>query len=111
MITTTGARTGSGVWQQVAMDEYMSYGFEGENSMLGVPPRMRDQAVIEGNKYGCMEISWTEDIRGLVSLQGGKGSVLVYVDLGTSGAFPATQSTGEELVVDVFGFADSDFEE
>jgi hypothetical protein len=111
LITTTGARTGSGVWQQVAMDEYMSYGFEGENSMLGVPPRMRDQAVIEGNKYGCMEISWTESIQGLVSLQGGKGSVLVYVDLGTSGAFPATQSTGEELVVDVFGFADSDFEE
>jgi hypothetical protein len=92
LITTTGARTGSGVWQQVAMDEYMSYGFEGENSMLGVPPRMRDQ-------------------QGLVSLQGGKGSVLVYVDLGTSGAFPATQSTGEELVVDVFGFADSDFEQ
>lgn len=111
LITTTGARTGSGVWQQVAMDEYMSYGFEGQNDMLAVPPRFRDQAVIEGNKYGCMEISWTEDIRGLVSLQGGKGSVLVYVDLGTSGAFPATQSTGEELVVDVFGFADSDFEE
>jgi len=111
LITTTGARTGSGVWQQVAMDEYMSYGFEGMNSMIGVPPKFRDQTVIEGNKYGCMEISWTEDIRGLVSLQGGKGSVLVYVDLGTSGAFPATQSTGEELVVDVFGFADSDFEE
>lgn len=111
LITTTGARTGSGVWQQVAMDEYMSYGFEGQNDMLAVPPRFRDQAVIEGNKYGCMEISWTESIQGLVSLQGGKGSVLVYVDLGTSGAFPATQSTGEELVVDVFGFADSDFEE
>jgi len=111
LITTTGARTGSGVWQQVAMDEYMSYGFEGENSMLGVPPRFRDQEVVEGQKYGCMEISWTESIQGLVSLQGGKGSVLVYVDLGTSGAFPATQSTGEELVVDVFGFADSDFEQ
>lgn len=111
LITTTGARTGSGVWQQVAMDEYMSYGFEGMNSMIGVPPKFRDQTVIEGNKYGCMEISWTESIQGLVSLQGGKGSVLVYVDLGTSGAFPATQSTGEELVVDVFGFADSDFEE
>lgn len=111
LITTTGARTGSGVWQQVAMDEYMSYGFEGMNSMIGVPPKFRDQTVIEGNKYGCMEISWTESIQGLVSLQGGKGSVLVYVDLGTSGAFPGTQSTGEELVVDVFGFADSDFEE
>ena len=89
----------------------MSYGFEGENSMLGVPPRMRDQAVIEGNKYGCLEISWTESIQGLVSLQGGKGSVLIYLDLGTSGAFPGTQSSGEDLAVDVFGFLDSDFEE
>ena len=110
-VTTTGARTGSGVWQQVAMDEYMSYGFEGQNEMLATPPTMRDQTVIEGNKYGCLEISWTEDIRGLVSLQGGQGSVLIYLDLGTSGAFPATQSSGEELAVDVFGKLDSDFEE
>jgi hypothetical protein len=93
------------------MDEYMSYGFEGENSMLGVPPRFRDKTVIEGNRYGCLEISWTEDIRGLVSLQGGKGSVLIYLDLGTTGAFPATQSSGEDLAVDVFGKLDSDFEQ
>ncbi len=111
LVTTTGARTGSGVWQQVAMDEYMSYGFEGMNGMLGTPPRFRDKTVIEGNRYGCLEISWTEDIRGLVSLQGGKGSVLIYLDLGTTGAFPATQSSGEELAVDVFGKLDSDFEQ
>ena len=110
LVTTTGARTGSGVWQQVAMDEYMSYGFEGMDGMLGTPPRFRDKTVIEGNSYGCLEISWTEDIRGLVSLQGGKGSVLIYLDLGTTGAFPATQSSGEELAVDVFGKTDSDFE-
>ena len=110
LVTTTGARTGSGVWQQVAMDEYMSYGFEGMDGMLGTPPRMRDKTVIEGNTYGCLEISWTENIQGLVSLQGGKGSVLIYLDLGTTGAFPATQSSGEDLVVDVFGKLDSDFE-
>jgi hypothetical protein len=98
LVTTTGARTGSGVWQQVAMDEYMSYGFEGENSMLGVPPRMRDQEVIKDGKYGCVEVSWTESIQGLVSLQGGKGSVLFYVNLnGTTGALGAT-STGSKLV-------------
>jgi len=98
LVTTSGARTGSGVWQQVAMDEYMSYGFEGENSMLGVPPRMRDQEVIEGGKYGCIEVSWTESIQGLVSLQGGKGSVLFYVNLdATSGLLGAT-STGSKLV-------------
>jgi len=111
LVTTTGARTGSGVWQQVAMDEYMSYGFEGMDGMLGTPPRFRDKTVIEGNRYGCLEISWTEDIRGLVSLQGGKGSVLIYLDLGTTGAFPATQSSGEELAVDVFKKLDSDFEQ
>jgi len=98
LVTTTGARTGSGVWQQVAMDEYMSYGFEGENSMLGVPPRMRDQEVITDGKYGCVEVSWTESIQGLVSLQGGKGSVLFYVNLDrTSGLLGAT-STGSKLV-------------
>lgn len=97
LVTTTGARTGSGVWQQVAMDEYMSYGFEGENSMLGVPPRMRDQEVIEDGKYGCVEISWTENIQGLVSLQGGKGSVLFYVNLKPGGTLGAT-STGAKLV-------------
>jgi hypothetical protein len=98
LVTTTGARTGSGVWQQVAMDEYMSYGFEGENSMLGVPPRMRDQEVAVDGKYGCVEVSWTESIQGLVSLQGGKGSVLFYVNLDrTTGALGAT-STGSKLV-------------
>ena len=90
VVTTAGARTGSGMWEQVAMDEYMSYGFEGMNGMLGVPPAMRDQAVkIPGKnsqtdltaRYGCLEISWTESIQGLVSLQGGKGSVLIYVNL------------------------------
>jgi hypothetical protein len=109
LVTTTGARTGSGMFQQVAMDEYMSYGFEGMNGMLGVPPAMRDQDVkIPGtgtvtaltSRYSCLEISWTESIQGLVSLQGGKGSVLVYVNLGNQnplGLLGAT-STGYELV-------------
>jgi hypothetical protein len=106
-----GAFNGNGVWQQVAMDEYMSYGFEGQNDMLAVPPRLRDQAVIEGGKYGCMIISSEESIDGLVSLSKGKAQVVVYLNLNASGAFPATQSTGEELAVDVFGLTDSDFEE
>jgi len=113
LVTTAGARTGSGVWQQVAMDEYMNYGYEGMDGMLGVPPRMRDQEVVEGQKYGCMEISWTESIQGLVSLQGGKGSVLVYCALDAAGAFPAgaAKTTGEELVVTTFDNAQADFEQ
>tara|TARA_R110001592_G_scaffold354559_1_gene654279 strand:- start:1083 stop:2414 length:1332 start_codon:yes stop_codon:yes gene_type:complete len=109
LVTTTGARTGSGMFQQVAMDEYMSYGFEGMNGMLGVPPAMRDQDVkIPGtgtataltSRYSCLEISWTESIQGLVSLQGGKGSVLVYVNLGAQNPLGllGNASTGYELV-------------
>jgi hypothetical protein len=120
LITTTGARTGSGMWEQVAMDEYMSYGFEGENSMLGVPPRMRDQEVkIPGvgtatdltSRYGCLEISWTESIQGLVSLQGGKGSVLVYVNLdGTDPlGLQGTTSTSYELTRNVLGLSATAF--
>lgn len=114
LVTTTGARTGSGVWEQVAMDEYMNYGFEGMNGMLGVPPRMRDQEVVEGQKYGCLEISWKEQIQGLVSLQGGKGSVLIYCALDEDGLFPtgANKTTGEELVVDTFPLTvKADFEQ
>lgn len=110
LITTTGAQSGSGVWQQVAMDEYMSYGFEGENSMLGVPPRMRDQEVIEGGKYGCIEISWSEPIQGLVSLQGGKGSVLFYVNLNTATGALGAASTGSKLVT-VLGFIAADVQQ
>lgn len=110
LITTSGAQSGSGVWQQVAMDEYMSYGFEGENSMLGVPPRLRDQEVIEGGKYGCIEISWSEPIQGLVSLQGGKGSVLFYVNLNTSTGALGAASTGSKLVT-ILGFAAGDVQQ
>ena len=106
-----GAFNGNGMWQQVAMDEYMNYGYEGQNDMLATPPRLRDQEVIVGDKYGCMIISSEESIDGLVSLAKGKAQVVVYLNLDANGAFPATQSTGEELAVDVFGFADSDFEE
>ena len=109
LVTTTGARTGSGVWQQVAMDEYMSYGFEGENSMLGVPPRMRDQEVAVDGKYGCIEVSWTENIQGLVSLQGGKGSVLFYINLQAGGALGATSSGVD--VATILGVAAADVQQ
>ena len=61
-----------------------------------------------------MEISWTESIQGLVSLQGGKGSVLVYCALDAAGDFPTAagaKTSGEELVVTTFANAKSDFEQ
>ena len=108
-----GAFNGNGVWQQVAMDEYMTYGFEGQNEMLGVPPVPRDQEVkipgvrsntLATSRYSALQINWTEDIRGLVTVGGGQGSVLVYLNLGGGGTIDATLNTGLELIT-VFGIA------
>lgn len=117
---TVGAQNGTGVWQQVAMDEYMSYGFEGQNEMLATPPTMRDQAVkIPGfggvtaatAKYSCLDIAWTETIFGLVTLAGAKGNVLVYLNLDASGDLDtATENNGETFVV-ALGLTAADFDE
>lgn len=85
-----GASEGNGSWQRVAMDEYMNYGYEGQNEMIGIPPKARDQEVkIPGKsgvtaldaKYSVINIKWVEDIAGLVSKSGAEGNVLIYLNL------------------------------
>ena len=121
-----GAFNGTGMWQQVAMDEYMSYGFEGENNQLAVPSTPRTQEVkIPGiglntsltSKYSTLTLAWEESISGLVSMDGGKGAVIVDLNLrdaGGSGVLVGSASTGEELVKvlgPVYGFAAAAFNE
>ena len=117
---TQGAYNGNGVWQQVAMDEYMNYGFEGQNGMLGVPPAFRDQEVkipgVGGNteatsRYSALDIAWTESIQGLVTTAGAKGNVLVYLNLDASGDLAtSTDNNGETFVV-ALGLTASDFDQ
>jgi hypothetical protein len=117
---TTGARNGNGVWQQVAMDEYMSYGFEGQNDMLGVPPALRDQVVkIPGvgsvtastAKYSALDIAWTENINGLVTTAGAQGNVLVYLNLDSSGDLDTSTANNGETFVVALGLTAADFDE
>ena len=110
-----GAQNGTGMWQQVAMDEYMSYGFEGENNQLAVPSIPRDSIVkipgIGGNtnltsKYSAINIAWEESISGLVSMAGGKGNVIIYTnlaDVAGLGSLSSTANTGREVLT-VLGF-------
>jgi hypothetical protein len=110
-----GAQNGTGMWQQVAMDEYMSYGFEGENNQLAVPSIPRDSIVkipgIGGNtnltsKYSAINIAWEESISGLVSMAGGKGNVIIYtnlLDVAGLGSLSSTANTGREVLT-VLGF-------
>jgi hypothetical protein len=105
-----GAQNGNGVFQQVAMDEYMSYGFEGQNNQLAVPSIPRDSIVkipgVAGNtaltsKYSSINIAWEESISGLVSVDGGKGNVLIYTNLANNaglGSLSSTANTGREVL-------------
>jgi hypothetical protein len=122
-----GAFNGTGMWQQVAMDEYLSYGYEGENNQLAVPSTPRTQEVkIPGYttgataltaKYSTLNLFWEESISGLVSMDGGKGSVIVHLNLRDSagtGILVGSASTGEELanvLGPVYGFVAADFNE
>tara|TARA_R110000803_G_scaffold210806_2_gene283837 strand:- start:1427 stop:2701 length:1275 start_codon:yes stop_codon:yes gene_type:complete len=110
-----GANGGVGVWQKVAMDEYMTYGYEGMNGMIGTPPTPRDSTVITGAKYGAIEISWTEGMNTLVTSHSATGSVLVYCGLNAANILPDTTIAGK--AADVLGaiavptFASTDLNE
>lgn len=110
-----GAQNGNGMWQQVAMDEYMSYGYEGQMNQLAVPSIPRDAIVkipgVAGNtnltaKYSSINIAWEESISGLVSMDGGKGNVIIYtnlLDVAGLGSLSSTANTGREVLT-VLGF-------
>jgi len=117
LITVTGAQNGNGVWQQVAMDEYLSYGFEGENNQLAVPSLARDQYVkIPGVgsyvaadcTYSALNIFWTEEILGLASFNKPDGNVIVWLNLSTAGSLSGTTNTGNTFVT-ALGLSASDF--
>ena len=116
--SVAGARGGSGVWQQVAMDEYMSAGFDGENGMLGTPPSLRDASVkIPGVggataatcRYSSITLAWTSESSELVGISKGKGSVIIYLNLNASGNLSSTNTTGEALA-DTLGVPSGDLD-
>ena len=77
-----GANDGNGTWQQVAMDEYMSMGNQGENEQLAVPPRKRTSSVTTNGEYDAVMFDVKEDINGLVSADKADANILVYVEDG-----------------------------
>jgi hypothetical protein len=112
LITVTGAQNGNGVWQQVAMDEYLNYGFEGENNQLAVPSVPRDQVVkipgVAGNteqssRYSTLTLNWTEEILGLASMNKPQGSVLLHCNLTNVTTGLVTATTAEEVVNTIGG--------
>lgn len=112
LITVTGAQNGNGVWQQVAMDEYLNYGFEGQNDQQATPSIPRDQVVkipgVAGNtaqssRYSTLAFNWTEEILGLASVNKPQGSVILHCNLTNVATGVITATTVEELVDTIFG--------
>jgi len=93
-----GANDGSGTWQQVAMDEYMSMGNQGENSMIGVPPVPRTASVVTDGQYDAIMITVKEDINGLVTAEKADANILIYVQDGSGS--PSGDAIATALNVD-----------
>ena len=89
----TGATDGTGTWQQVAMDEYMSMGNQGENQMLSVPPVMRTSSVVTDGQYDCVHIAVKEDINGLVSAEKADADIFVFIQDGAGSPSGLTLAT------------------
>jgi hypothetical protein len=119
-----GASEGVGAWQHVAMDEYMNYGYEGQNDVIGVPPLTRDQVVkipgVAGNtaltvKYSVINLKWVEDVRGaLVSLSPAEGNVVIYLNLednAGSGILNTTPDNTGETLAAALGLTPADLNE
>jgi hypothetical protein len=96
-----GALSGSGMWQQTAMDEYMTWGYEGQNEMISIPPRSREQEMIQCAEYSIINITWTDSDINLTGRSDMKGSVLVYCQLDGDSTLPVTLAAGE--FADVIG--------
>jgi hypothetical protein len=117
-----GAYNGNGTFQQVAMDEYMSYGYEGEMQQLSTPSVPRDQFVkvpgigtntVLSSRYSSLSIAWEESISGLVSMDGGKGSVLIYLNLDSTsplGLLDTGTANNGETFVQALGLTAANFD-
>jgi len=97
--------TGSGTPAQVQIDESASWGFEGQQYLLGIPPTPRTTDVNPTGKYAALNIGFkyaTNHMNGIGSVQ---GNILVYVDGdGASPNVTGTNATGavdDSSVIDV----------
>jgi hypothetical protein len=110
------ATEGTGMYEQAANDEYISWGDEGQYNPMQLPPLNREQDVVYDTPYSVLNINWENDIKGPIAGFGQlKGQTILYLDK-TGGTF-GTGTQGNAAftsVVDVLdewvkqkGFADA----
>ena len=79
-VNTTAPFEGLGVYEQVANDEYISWGDEGQVFVDQVPPQFREQDAVVGGEYSPLIVSWVNKLPSLIGAGENKGTVILYFD-------------------------------
>jgi hypothetical protein len=93
-VVTTAAFDGVAVYEQVANDEYISWGDEGQVFVDQVPPLFREQDAVVGQQYQPALIGWVDRLPSLIGAGENKGQAIVYFAGGT-GTSTYTPTAGQ----------------
>jgi len=85
-VSTTAAFDGVAVYEQVANDEYISWGDEGQIFVDQTPPLFREQDAVVGQQYQPAVIGWVDQLPSLIGAGENKGQAIVYFAGGTGAA-------------------------
>jgi hypothetical protein len=102
-VTTTAAFDGIGVYEQVANDEYISWGDEGQIFVDQTPPQFREQDAVVGTQYNPVVIGWLNRLNSLIGAGENKGQVILYMAGGDGvGDYTPTVGRSQAVFIDVF---------
>jgi hypothetical protein len=97
--STTAAFDGIAVYEQVANDEYISWGDEGQVFVDQVPPLFREQDAVVGTQYSPAVVSWLDKLPSLIGAGENKGQAILYFVGGSGSAnYPAAAGTQLNLI-------------
>lgn len=77
-VDTTAALDGTGVYEQVANDEYISWGDEGQVFVDQVPPLFREQDAVSTASYTPLTIGWLDRLPSMIGAGENKGAIINY---------------------------------
>jgi hypothetical protein len=78
-VTSTAALDGVAVYEQVANDEYISWGDEGQVFVDQVPPQFREQDAVVGTQYNPVVLGWVNHLPSLIGAGENKGQAILYI--------------------------------
>ena len=91
-VDTTAALDGTGVYEQVANDEYISWGDEGQVFVDQVPPLFREQDAVSTASYTPLNIGWLDRLPSMIGAGENRGAIINYI------ANVATANQGLDVV-------------